>query len=144
VPNLKEKKSKISEAKDPRSKSKLEESKEIDTAAISKTATSNSKSKSKSAPKAKSTSKAEEEADVNEKEEQNEKDDEEKSTSKPKPKSNSKLALGDVLPSLTLENDEGKEVDVSKLTEGGNGVVIFIYPKVSFEIATRQSPIEEE
>lgn len=56
-------------------------------------------------------------------------------TAKPKPKpkpksSNSKLEKGDTLPSITLENEDGEEVDVSGLSTGGKGVVIFVYPKV--------------
>jgi hypothetical protein len=29
-----------------------------------------------------------------------------------------------------LENEDGEEVDISSLTSGGKGVVIFVYPKV--------------
>jgi hypothetical protein len=29
-----------------------------------------------------------------------------------------------------LENEDGEEVDISTLTGGGKGVVIFVYPKV--------------
>lgn len=60
-------------------------------------------------------------------------EDGEKEKVKPKPKSssNSKLQKGDSLPSIKLENEDGEEVDVSTLTEGGKGVVIFVYPKVS-------------
>ena len=59
-------------------------------------------------------------------------DEGEKEKVKPKPKSssNSKLQKGDNLPSIKLENEDGEEVDVSTLTGGEKGVVIFVYPKV--------------
>jgi len=31
---------------------------------------------------------------------------------------------------MKLENEDGEEVDIGGLTEGGKGVVIFVYPKV--------------
>ena len=40
------------------------------------------------------------------------------------------LGLGDSLPALKLQDNEGKEVDVSALA-GEKGVVFFLYPKVS-------------
>ena len=69
--------------------------------------------------------KAEEKQEKEEKEEK-----EEKAKPKPKSSSNSKLQKGDNLPSIKLENEDGEEVDVSSLTSGGKGVVIFVYPKV--------------
>jgi hypothetical protein len=55
---------------------------------------------------------------------------EEKAKPKPKSSSTSKLQEGDKLPSIKLENEDGEEVDVSTLTGGGKGIVIFVYPKV--------------
>jgi peroxiredoxin Q/BCP len=40
------------------------------------------------------------------------------------------IKLGDSLPSITLQNEKGEDVDVAKLAEGGKGVVLFLYPKV--------------
>lgn len=40
------------------------------------------------------------------------------------------LAQGDKLPKIKLEDEEGGEIDVSTLA-GEEGVVIFLYPKVS-------------
>lgn len=41
------------------------------------------------------------------------------------------IKLGDKLPSIELEDEDGKKVDVATLTRGGKGVVVFLYPKVS-------------
>lgn len=71
------------------------------------------------------TSKAPKAEDKEEKEEK-----EEKLKPKPKSSSTSKLKEGDKLPSIKLENEDGEEVDISTLTGGGKGVVIFVYPKV--------------
>lgn len=56
-----------------------------------------------------------------------EKKEEAPASAKPaKPSSSKTLQLGDTLPKIKLENEEGGEVDVSTL----KGVVIFLYPKV--------------
>jgi len=40
------------------------------------------------------------------------------------------LELGDVLPALTLKNEQGEDLDVAGLTENGDkGVVLFLVPK---------------
>jgi len=88
-------------------------------------------SKDNTASKAKS--KKESNVEVEIKQSKAPKAEKEKEKVKPKPKSssNSKLQKGHNLPSIKLENEDGEEVDVSTLTEGGKGVVIFVYPKVS-------------
>jgi peroxiredoxin Q/BCP len=39
--------------------------------------------------------------------------------------------MGDKLPKIKLEDQEGAEVDVSTLVSDDTGIVIFLYPKVS-------------
>lgn len=40
------------------------------------------------------------------------------------------LKLGDTLPSLKLQNEQGKDVELSSLADK-KGVVLFLYPKVN-------------
>jgi hypothetical protein len=79
---------------------------------------SESRTKSKSEPKVKVKPKAQHEDHETEKEEEN-------------GGKGSILKKGAKLPSITLENEDGEVVDVGGLSEGGKGVVIFVYPKVS-------------
>ena len=41
------------------------------------------------------------------------------------------IKLGDALPKITVVDHKGDEVKVAELGEGGRGVVLFLYPKVS-------------
>lgn len=54
-----------------------------------------------------------------------------------KPKTG-KLAVGDTLPSVTLKNEEDKEVNVSELTKA-TGIVLFAYPKANTPGCTTQA-----
>ena len=42
------------------------------------------------------------------------------------------LKFGDVLPSITLLDNKENKVDVSKLADKEHGVVLFLYPRVSW------------
>ncbi|KAL7418241.1 thioredoxin-like protein [Mrakia frigida] len=50
----------------------------------------------------------------------------------------SKLEVGDVLPELTLQNEKGEDVDVSKIA-GEKGLVLFVYPKADTPGCTTQA-----
>ncbi len=53
----------------------------------------------------------------------------EEANGKPPSASRGVLQLGSGLPKITLQNEDGEDVDVSTLT-GERGVVIFLYPRV--------------
>lgn len=57
--------------------------------------------------------------------------DESKEKTKAAPTSRGVLKLGQTLPHITLQDNTEAEVDVATLTEGGKGVVLFLYPRVS-------------
>jgi len=42
------------------------------------------------------------------------------------------IKLGDGLPKITVQNHKGEDVLVGDLGAGGRGVVLFLYPKVSY------------
>ena len=88
-------------------------------------------SKDKTASNVKSKKESNVEVEIKQSKAPKAEDEKEKVKPKPKSSSNSKLQKGDNLPSIKLENEDGEEIDVSTLTGGGKGVVIFVYPKVS-------------
>ncbi|GMK59687.1 hypothetical protein CspeluHIS016_0802930 [Cutaneotrichosporon spelunceum] len=57
---------------------------------------------------------------------------------KPPSASRGVLQLGSVLPKITLQNEDGEDVDVSTLA-GERGVVIFVYPRADTPGCTNQA-----
>ena len=80
---------------------------------------------SKNAPASGKDAKGEKKAAEAEKEEEAPKD------AEPDTGSKGALKLGDKLPKISIEDNEGKAVDVSGLAGKDRGVVLFLYPKVS-------------
>ncbi|CAK9785222.1 thioredoxin-like protein [Cutaneotrichosporon oleaginosum] len=145
APKSKEPKSKETKAKEPKSKetkTKEPKSKEPKSKETKAKEPKSKETKPKSKPKPKST---DDKMDVDEPAE--DKADEDKSAEdKPKSSDNNKppsasrgaLQLGSTLPKLTLQNEDGEDVDVSTLT-GERGVVIFLYPRADTPGCTNQA-----
>lgn len=55
------------------------------------------------------------------------------------PEQSSALKDGDVLPSITLKNEKGDDVDVSTLVDEDHGVIFFTYPKADTPGCTAQA-----
>ncbi|KAJ9108507.1 hypothetical protein QFC20_003413 [Naganishia adeliensis] len=49
------------------------------------------------------------------------------------------LEEGDVLPSITIQDNKGQDVDVSTLCDSDHGLVIFVYPKANTPGCTTQA-----
>ncbi|GHJ88846.1 hypothetical protein NliqN6_5248 [Naganishia liquefaciens] len=58
---------------------------------------------------------------------------------KPETGNAKELAEGAVLPSLTIQDNKGQDVDVSTLCDADHGLVIFVYPKANTPGCTNQA-----
>jgi len=101
-------------------------------------ASKKAKTESKAAPKSAPKSKKAEKADKEKVAEKEEKKAEAPAEAKPETGGAAKLKLGDKLPSIKLQDNTGKEVDVSTLA-GERGVVLFLYPKADTPGCTTQA-----
>ena len=88
------------------------------------------------APKGKTTSTKKQGGDKEDKETKENKAEKEKEAEAPKSAKaetggKGAIKVGDALPKITVQNEKGEDVKVGELGEGGRGVVLFLYPKVS-------------